>query len=319
MKNLIRIIVALIIVVAILFILSSITENAMNQEEQRILSLLNTYELNIPEVFEYSNDIINLDDYVTYDNPSEIVEDTKENKQSLTEVGIHNISLNIVATDKYGRKYEKILSQKYEIKDTNPPIIELTTDEVIITEGDKLDLTEIVSSIYDIVDGELEYSDIPNFNCYWFENVPKNNPGNYVVTIVACDKNNLITTTDIKVTIKDRVVYNNTVNFDKIFSVKTHADGEVQTLLDKGYIVYYCSDYFHHNTSKFLNLFWKCTRGIKVIINGITYTSGGIYHGYVYEHKIYYDNGSLSWYDNNATELITCAEGKDKRWILILY
>lgn len=111
------------------------------------------------------------------------------------------------------------------------------------------------------------------------------------------------------------------VDFDAYFTTTSVPAGQMVSLLDQGYIIYYFSDYFHHNTRGFLNIFWQCAAGVQVKINGIIYTSGGIYHGYVEDNMIWYDNGDPSWYKNSITELITCdgGHGTQLRWILRLY
>ena len=112
----------------------------------------------------------------------------------------------------------------------------------------------------------------------------------------------------------------NLVDFDAYFTTIAVDHTQMQSSLDQGYIIYYNGDYFHHNTSKFLNIFWQCTEGVQVKIYGQIYTSGGIYHGYV-DSGIWYDNGDPSWYKNSITELITCdgGHGTQLRWILRLY
>lgn len=111
------------------------------------------------------------------------------------------------------------------------------------------------------------------------------------------------------------------VDFDAYFTTTKVPAGQMVQLLDAGYIIYYFGDYFHHNTRSFLNIFWQCTAGTQVKIFGNIYTSGGIYHGYVENSMIWYDNGEASWYENSITELITCDGGKNTqlRWILRLY
>ncbi len=84
------------------------------------------------------------------------------------------------------------------------------------------------------------------------------------------------------------------INFDAYFTTINGVYGETTQALDEDYIIYYRQDYFHHNTSRFMNLFWQCTSGVKLQIGGKTYTSGGIYHGYITDTEIYYDNGSIS-------------------------
>lgn len=110
------------------------------------------------------------------------------------------------------------------------------------------------------------------------------------------------------------------VNFDNTFKVRTANKSNMQSLLDAGYLIYYYGDYFHHNTAKFMNLFWKCsTPGTKIILNKKTYYSGGIYHGYDDKSSIIYDSGKKAWEDSSSVELITCdGHNTNKRWVLVL-
>ena len=299
----------------------------MKREEERILTLLNSYELHIPEVFEYENRTIDLNDYVTSNNPSEKIEDDESSKRSLTAVGRHSVSLTLSVCDKYGREYSRELSQEYEIIDTNYPIIDLKSTEITIIESEVLDLNSIINSVYDIVDGELSYSSASMQGYYWFEHIPNNVAGEYVVTIVAEDINGNITTQDINVIIMKKTTDSSSsrksstdnINFDAVFTTKYPHGGNAQDLLDEGYIIYYIGDYFHHNNQSFMNLFWKCKAGSKIIVDGNTYTSKGIYHGWCDSGHVFYDDGSPSWYKNDILEMITCdSNGENLRWILVL-
>ena len=110
------------------------------------------------------------------------------------------------------------------------------------------------------------------------------------------------------------------VDFDRIFKVANAGVSNMQLLLDSGYIVFYYGDYFHHNNSKFMNLFWQCSNfGTKIKLDNKFYISNGIYHGWNDSTYIYYDDGAVAWEDYSRIELITCdGFNTNKRWILVL-
>lgn len=307
----------------------------MKEEARVVESELDAYRFTAPTVFEYDTKTINLNDYVQKGKTKEqhkITVDPLNSEESLSCVGDHVVNVHISAVDKYNREYEKTLSHSFKIVDTQFPIIDVNETDLSITEGDPLVFDNCINRIYDVIDGDLEYSEVPKSGAYWFENIPDNNePGEYKVNLSAEDINGNRSTQQINVTIKKKIVYPTGVsqdsngvihvNFDQCFSTVGASPESMQSLLDQGYIIHYYGDYFHHNTSGFLNLFWKCKSGAKVTVNGNTYTSEGIYHGWCTDTEIYYDSGGLSWYDNPAVEMITCDgdRGTNQRWILILY
>lgn len=134
------------------------------------------------------------------------------------------------------------------------------------------------------------------------------------IAIEAKVENNISINEEASIHVKKRTM----IDFDLYYRTYVGYDKE---LLDQGYIVYYIGDYFHHNTKNFLNLFWQCKAGMKVKINNIIYTSGGIYHGVIVNNKLVYDDGSPCWHYNSIVELITCDSRSpdDSRWILKLY
>jgi hypothetical protein len=99
-------------------------------------------------------------------------------------------------------------------------------------------------------------------------------------------------------------------------------DEETQYYVDRGYIVLCFDDYYHHNTSKFMDLFWQLKPGKTVIVGGQTYTCGTIEHGYTPDDclSIYTDSGEKIMH-SGTVELITCDGGYDTiyRWIARLY
>ena len=96
---------------------------------------------------------------------------------------------------------------------------------------------------------------------------------------VKIDGDTMCLSDEIAIHVKRRTL----VDFDAVYHIYVGYD---RSLLDAGYILYFKGDYFHHNTRDFLNLFWLCKAGMKVKINGVTYTSGGIYHGVIRNNKI---------------------------------
>ena len=112
----------------------------------------------------------------------------------------------------------------------------------------------------------------------------------------------------------------NVINFDNIYNfidVDYDLVGDIaQSYVDQGYVAYMGGDYFHHNTSDFMNYFWQLEPGTKVIVGGNLYTCYGIEHGTSDTYNIFSDSGE-SLIENDTTEIFTCdgGYGTPKRWI----
>ena len=307
----------------------------MIAEEETVHAELDSYSLNLPSVFEYSKDTIDQHDYLSsqIDTLSHEINVSGLEEDTLQDLGTRNVAVTLSTEDKYKRQYQKTLRGVYCVSDTQHPVITLNDSEISITEGNELDLEECVGDVSDPVDGPLAYSEEKLPGTYWFEGeADTDTPGSYEIQVIAKDLNGNETRESISVEVKKKPVIRNTpsgyasaegrtVNFDAAFPFVDAPDGTEQGYINSGYITRFYGDYFHHNTSGFLNMFWQCTAGTTVIIGGTTYTSGGIYHGWCTDTDLYYDDDSPSWYANGVTELITCDGplGTNKRWILVLY
>ena len=113
---------------------------------------------------------------------------------------------------------------------------------------------------------------------------------------------------------------NNVVNFDERYNFMdldySYDYDLVQYYIDSNYITKYAGDYYHHNTSDFLNLFRTLAPGKEVIIGGTTYYCLGIEHATSNDFEMVTDNGE-SIFDNWTTEIITCDGGYDTPYRLV--
>ena len=121
--------------------------------------------------------------YKIVDNTS-IVE--KIDDASLLEVG------NYYLVFTYEDEKEEVFVQ---VMDTQAPIIVLKQHELVLEFGDKFDVSHYVESVWDVVDGDLEYTVEGNVNSHQV--------GSYVITIVAVDQHGLSTKESLKVLVKE--------------------------------------------------------------------------------------------------------------------
>ena len=311
----------------LLLLISIITPIAVkrdkDKEEVYIHSLLARYKLDIPEVFEYAHETVDLNRYIAsrpYKPDVPITETGLNEQEDLSTLGQRQVELLVSAEDKYGRLYNKSVSGLFEVTDTQYPVIEMSETSIAVTEGTSIDPNDYVIQVYDPIDGTMNVASAEESGTYWFEGyLNTDKPGQYSIDVIAEDVNGNRSSETLTVIVKNKP--KPTVNFDSEFTTISANVYNMQSLLDSGNIILYCGDYFHHNSRSFMNLFNKCKAGVKVILNGHTYTSGGIFHGYCTDQDIYYDNGNIAWDGNSVTELITCdgSPGTYKRWILVLY
>ena len=295
----------------------------MKAEERKANAELDSYHLNIPEVFEYADTTVDLNTFVSkdLDTYTHKVNESVLNEEDLSKTGTREVQFEVSIKDYYNRTYKKTLSATYTVADTQYPKIALSENEIEVTEGAELTLSDYVESVSDPVDGPLEYSEEQKAGSYWFDgNLDLNTPGKYEIEVVAEDKNGNQSSETINVTVEANpaVSSSGSVNFDVLFKYFDAGYTKAAPYIDAGYITRFYGDLFHHNTPDFLDLFFRCKAGTPVTIGGRTYISGGIYHAYITPTEIFYDDGSPSWYVNDITELITC-DGKGGRWILQLY
>lgn len=131
----------------------------------------------------------------------------------------------------------KEVSIQVEIKDTIAPEIQLKETKLSIEQGESIDLLNNLESVFDEVDGQLEYQTKENVhddidtNYYTIvSSVDTNRVGTYIVTIKAVDKYGNISTCDYQVDVKEKpivevskpVIHNNpisTVNTGSLVSI----------------------------------------------------------------------------------------------------
>ena len=111
----------------------------------------------------------------------------------------------------------------------------------------------------------------------------------------------------------------NYVDFDAYFPYADGGQGteeEIQYLVDCDNVTLVYGDYYHHNTKRFMDLFWQMKPGTTVKIFGQWYTCYGIEHGYTTEYEIYTDAGEQIR-GQGTTEIVTCDGGyyTPYRWI----
>lgn len=278
----------------------------------------------------------------------------------LSKPGTKQVDFLLKYKDDLGTVHRDILTKKITLRDTVKPEIEVSSDTISLWQYASFSAADYISSIQDEVDGLLEFADELSPGKYTISSdVNSNVPGDYTVTIKAQDLSGNESEKSLAVAVHQQPVaqptysaasnnvgytnaysgysggysggytdysysapsyaYSNGTNFDAYWGV-SHGD-DAQGIVDAGGIAAIGNDYFHHNTSDFMNQFWGTQAGDTVTIDGTTYTCTGIEHGYVGNDgaTIYSDSGQDVYLDGNAN-LITCdgAPGTDQRWIMYL-
>ena len=101
----------------------------MDDEENRVLAILDSYSLEIPHTFEYApEETVDVYDYVVHtpfesEESVKVLADNEIIELDLPKEGELKLSLSVV--DSYDRVYSKQLNSFYEVVDTNKPVIEL--------------------------------------------------------------------------------------------------------------------------------------------------------------------------------------------------
>ena len=157
----------------------------------------------------------------SYD-PMDAVEEAKgelevsQAQVNTDKVGFENITYTVGATDKYGQEVEKSYVRGVFIQDTVGPEVELEQDEVVIKLQDDFDPKDYVTSVSDVVDGELEYSEELLPGTYTItSDVNVDYLGTYTVTVDAMDINGN-TDSDSYTVIVRRDTYNHVWNGVKL-------------------------------------------------------------------------------------------------------
>ncbi len=130
-----------------------------------------------------------------------------DEKISTAEVGLLKLAYSVSETDRYGNVAERDYIHGVKVVDTQAPIIELGQDNMEIFLKSQFVGNENVVRVYDVVDGELSYSETLEPNTYTVNsevNVAKK--GTYKVTVTAMDINGNITEADYNVKVVRKTV-----------------------------------------------------------------------------------------------------------------
>lgn len=121
-----------------------------------------------------------------------------------TTLGVQQVKFEIGNEDVV-KKFETAI----EVIDTKNPIIELKQQEITIYTGTNYDIKSNIVSVYDEIDGEIEYKEEQEDKRYYYTistNLNANLKGEYTATITAYDKNGNETITDFKIKVIDKPV-----------------------------------------------------------------------------------------------------------------
>lgn len=136
---------------------------------------------------EYGKDDIDLKDYVlkhTGDleiNPSKI---------DSSKLGRLDVIYTLKTTDEYNQEVKKEFKKDFVVYDSNKPIIEILNESISINENEEYDLKNNVK-VYDLIDGDLKYSEALDKGTYIFEgDYDLSKANEYEIIVKAKDINN---------------------------------------------------------------------------------------------------------------------------------
>lgn len=166
---------------------------------------------------EYGSSTIDLEDEVSKaktSHPDVEITYTVNGESDIATLGTYeahdyNLIYSFCVKDKYNQEisYEKPVT--YKVEDTQAPVITLKETEVTVYQGSEYDVSDIVESVLDLVDGDLEkiqantqasedYAETSlksHGNGYYFIETEYNSDspvGEYEVKVVATDRNGLV-------------------------------------------------------------------------------------------------------------------------------
>lgn len=113
-----------------------------------------------PVVIEYG-DFFSVENKVSsiqnhYNYPASPTKLETESEIDTKTVGYQQISYRMSATDRYGQTVKKEKSVLYLVRDTKAPVIKLSGEEDTIFDDQAFDLSSIIKSVKDPVDGKIE-------------------------------------------------------------------------------------------------------------------------------------------------------------------
>ena len=144
-------------------------------------------------VYEYGKGLVNVGTDAVDVNENIYVHGGKVN---LEQVGTQDVNFVVYGEDRFGSKESKVVTRTYTVVDTNAPIIEFKENTVTITAGDVYHELENIAKVYDIVDGELEYTEdeLTNGTYTITKKADTETAGEYTVEVTAQDINGNQTT-----------------------------------------------------------------------------------------------------------------------------
>ena len=121
-------------------------------------------------------------------------------------IGTQAIKYTLEKKDVYNQIVKRDYEYTFTVEDNNAPIIELKEDSLEFVRGTDIDITSNVVKVYDEIDGELKETTSLSNNTYCVSSdININEVGEYIVKVIAKDKNGLKTEKEFKVTIIDKI------------------------------------------------------------------------------------------------------------------
>ena len=121
-------------------------------------------------------------------------------------IGTQTIKYILEKKDDYNQIVKRDYEYIFTVEDNKAPIIELKEDSLEFVRGTDIDITSNVVKVYDEIDGELKEAISLSNNTYCIDgDINMNETGEYIVKVIAKDKNGLKTEKEFKVTIIDKV------------------------------------------------------------------------------------------------------------------
>lgn len=113
----------------------------------------------------------------------------------------------------------KVFKHEVEVQDTIAPEIKLKADELVLTEGEEIDVLNNIEAVVDQVDGDITYDTEEAKGHYVYStNLDTNTPGTYDVVIKAVDNYNNVSESVYKVVVKERPRINKVVPQEQTYN-----------------------------------------------------------------------------------------------------
>ena len=122
-----------------------------------------------------------------------------ENEPDTAEVGDHEVRFVLSRQGIFGLKVKRTFIKTISVKDSKAPVIEFKEDSVRVYQGSDYDLSENISRVYDVIDGDIADYVIET------DGDPQE-PGEYLVSVTASDRNGLRTQSSYTLNVRRRVL-----------------------------------------------------------------------------------------------------------------